>query len=164
MHGSVRKTSVLLGALIAAVSMSAHAANPKVNSASTSLNPDHDLVCTVKLSGLGNTSTLVDGLCRADAEVEWVCVTNSGKIPNAANKRSEFTDVSASGLFQSGRNGSVTMTLTAEPQPPSDFSCPSGQRLRLNSVSYTNVEFVSNYLSGPVSLPSQSAGPFYGTR
>ncbi len=46
--------------------------------------------------------------------------------------------VLATGSFSSGKNGNVTASLTVDP-PPSDISCPNGQRLQLASVSYSNV-------------------------
>ena len=47
--------------------------------------------------------------------------------------------VSASGDFTSGKNGSITGSLTLSP-PPSTLDCPGGQREVLASVSYTNVQ------------------------
>jgi hypothetical protein len=47
--------------------------------------------------------------------------------------------VTATGTFSSGKNGSISQSLTLEPPSPGSFSCPGGQTLVLASVSYTNV-------------------------
>jgi hypothetical protein len=46
--------------------------------------------------------------------------------------------VSATGTFNSGKNGNVTASLTVSP-PPSDISFPNGQKLQTAQVTYMNV-------------------------
>ena len=43
-----------------------------------------------------------------------------------------------SSILTSGKNGQITGCLTVDP-PPTELTCPNGQRLVLVSVSYTNV-------------------------
>jgi hypothetical protein len=73
------------------------------------------------------------------------------------NKTTVSGPVSASGTFNSGKNGNVTASLTVSP-PPSDISCPNGQTLKLASVSYTNVVLTDTTNQVSVSLGDFSSG------
>jgi hypothetical protein len=65
-------------------------------------------------------------------------VKSGGHDASAQDKTTVAGPVSASGTFNSGKNGEVTTSLTVSP-PPSEISCPPKQSLELASVSYTNV-------------------------
>ena len=58
--------------------------------------------------------------------------------PKAANKETRAAQVSTGGSFQA-KNGRVQASLTTGPLSPGGFTCPSGQRLVLASVSYSNI-------------------------
>ena len=66
-------------------------------------------------------------------------MNNGGGNPSAQNKTTVSGPVVATGTFNSGKNGQVTASLTAQPPGPGGFSCPPGQKLELAQVSYTNV-------------------------
>src|SRR6266480_5911164 len=66
------------------------------------------------------------------------CLNHGQQCPNAANKVNVQSDVSTTGTFTSGKNGSIRASLTVDP-PDTTLNCPGGQRLVLVSVSYTNV-------------------------
>jgi hypothetical protein len=68
----------------------------------------------------------------------YACINGGGNHPQAANKETVNAEVFANGSFEP-RNGRVQASLTAGPPSASAFSCPSGQRLVLASVSYTNI-------------------------
>ena len=72
-----------------------------------------------------------------------MCVNKGGGNPSAANKTTVSGPVSATGTFNSGKNGNVTASLTLSPPPPpppSTFSCPKGQKgPELAQVTYTSV-------------------------
>jgi hypothetical protein len=68
----------------------------------------------------------------------YACINGGGNHPQAANKETVNAEVSANGSFEP-RNGRVQASLTAGPPSAGAFSCPSGQRLVLASVSYTNI-------------------------
>jgi hypothetical protein len=77
----------------------------------------------------------------ATANAVYGCLNHGAQCPNAANKISVSGQVSAQGTFTSGKNGSISASLTVDPPPPpATFSCPGGQRLVLVSISYTNVK------------------------
>ena len=101
------------------------------------VNSDGSLNACFKIAGLGDNQ-LVTVTASAHADAVYGCLNHGGQCPNAANKVEVHQDVSASGTFTSGRNGSIRASLTIEP-PPTSLRCPGGQTLVLISISYSNV-------------------------
>jgi hypothetical protein len=130
--------------------------SPHFVSASGSLNNDGSLTVNFKEAGLG-TNQNIDYVLSADGTATWVCVNNGGANPSAKNKTTVNGPVSATGTFNSGKNGNVTASLTVNP-PPSDISCPSGQTLMLASASYTNVTLTDTTNNVSISLGDFSTG------
>jgi hypothetical protein len=124
-------------ALLAMMATAAFAQNEHFIRASANLNNDGTLTVSFKEAGLG-TNQNIDYTLTAQATATYVCVNRGGANPSAQNKTTVAGPVSASGTFNSGKNGQVTASLTVSP-PPSDISCPPGQSLELASVTYTNV-------------------------
>jgi hypothetical protein len=133
---SVAALVMLVGVL--AVVPAAQADSPHFITASASINDAGQLVCTFKEAGLGNTLTTAKISCSADATAVYQCFNNGGNHPKAGNKETVGGPVSSSGTFPV-RNGQTTGSLTVSPPGPGDFTCPSGQTLYLQSVSYTNI-------------------------
>ena len=123
--------------LVAFAASAALAQNEHFIRANGSLNNDGSLTVSFKEAGLG-TNQNITYVLSADATATYVCVNRGGANPSAQNKTTVAGPVSSTGTFNSGKNGSVTASLTVSP-PPSDISCPRGQSLELASVSYTNV-------------------------
>jgi hypothetical protein len=75
-----------------------------------------------------------------NAEYAWGCINGGGNHPQATNKETSNTPVSTGASF-TPNNGRVqgTIVTTPAPQPPSGFSCPSGQTLVLASATYTGM-------------------------
>ena len=121
----------------AALAVPALAVNAHFINASAAVNGDGSLTVSFKEAGLG-TNQNINYTASADGTATWVCVNNGGANPSAQNNTTVNGPVSASGTFNSGKNGNVTASLTAQP-PPSNISCPNGQKLKLASSSYTNV-------------------------
>lgn len=109
---------------------------PKFHSATASINNAGALVVSFDERGLGNEN--VDYTLTADASATYACINRGGHNPAAANKRTFNADVSAGGSFEV-KNGRVQASLTAGPISAGDFTCPSGQRLVLADVSYSNI-------------------------
>jgi len=119
-----------------------------------------DLTVTWKEAGLGDTVS-VNYLATATAAARYQCVNRGGKCPAAANKEEVFTDVSAPGTFSSGKNGSITGSLTIE-APVGPMVCPGNQVKVLTAVSYTNIALAdtTNGISAPATPPSLAmSGP-----
>lgn len=123
--------------LVLAMVSPAHADSPHFVRADATIS-GANLVVSFKEAGLG-TNQLINYVASADASATYVCVNNGGGNPSAKNKTTVSGPVSASGAFSSGKNGSVTASLTLTPPSAGGFSCPSGQDLELAVVSYTNV-------------------------
>jgi hypothetical protein len=98
----------------------------------------NNLVVDFKEAGLG-TNQLITYVASANATATYVCVNNGGGNPSAQNKTTVSGPVSATGTFNSGKNGQVTASLTINPPGPGGFSCPPGQSLEIAQVTYTNV-------------------------
>ncbi len=114
------------------------AASPHFINASASLDNAGNLVVSWKEAGLGNDA-LISYVTNANASATYACINGGNKHPQASNKMTIDGPVSASGTFSSGKNGDINGSLTLNPPSAGSFSCPSGQRLVLASVSYSNV-------------------------
>jgi hypothetical protein len=155
----MRRMLVVAAAVTATAALAVPAAlavNAHFISAGASLNNDGTLTANFKEAGLG-TNQNIDYALTADGTATYVCVNKGGANPSAQNKTTVNGPVSATGSFNSGKNGNVTGSLTVSP-PPSNISCPKGQTLQLASASYDNVTLtdVTNGIS--VSLGSFSTG------
>jgi len=148
--------SVIALAFLGLVSTAAYAVSPHFVRASGTLNSDGSLTVSFKEAGLG-TNQNIDYTLTADATATYVCVNRGGANPSAQNKTTVAGPVSASGTFNSGKNGQVTASLTVSP-PPSDISCPPGQSLELAFVSYTNVTLTDTTNNVSVSLGDFTSG------
>lgn len=140
-------TTLLLMAIAVPAAL---ADSPHFISASAKLS-GANLVVSFKEAGLGNNQ-LINYVASADATAVYVCVNNGGGNPSAKNKTTVNGPVSASGTFSSGKNGSISQSLTLTPPSAGSFSCPSGQDLEMASVSYTNVAITdtTNNVSKPI--------------
>ncbi len=136
----MRKLIVLLTLVVSgSVAVpAAQADSPHFIKASASINNSGQLVCSFKEAGLGTTLTTANISCSADATAVYQCFNNGGQHPKAGNKETVGGPVSNGGAFPV-RNGQTTGTITVDPPGPGDFSCPNGQTLFLQSVSYTNI-------------------------
>jgi len=155
----MRKLTLLLAVLVVAVAApTAFAGSPHFikNATSSSINGS-SLVCNFKEAGLesGSTETIT---CSAHEAVTYECVNGGGKNPSAANKTTFQTDDQSSGEFTADKNGNLVGSQTLEVTSPSElnFSCPSGQRLVLVSVFYTNVQVTDQTSGASASLADQS--------
>ena len=137
----MKRLSILTLAMIALssfVAITVWADSPHfLRTSANGLNSDGTVNVCFKIAGLGDNQTLTV-TASAHADAIYGCLNHGQQCPNAANKVEVQSDVSASGMFTSGKNGSITACLTVEP-PPTSLTCPNGQRLVLVSVSYTNL-------------------------
>jgi len=102
------------------------------------VNSDGSLNASFKIAGLGSNQS-IDVTASAHADATYGCLNKGNNCPNAANKVNVQSNVSATGTFTSGKNGSIRASLTVDP-PDTTLTCPGGQKLVLVSVSYTNVK------------------------
>lgn len=131
-------TLAWIAALMIMVAGTASAANPHFLRADASgPNNAGNLSVSFKIAGLGDNETITV-TATADATAVYACQNRGGNFPSDPKKTDVSGPVSASGDFQSGKNGQVSGSLTLVP-PSTDLNCPGGQRQVMLSVSYTNV-------------------------
>jgi hypothetical protein len=128
-------------ALVVLVAGSALAGPPQTSgahfmSATGSVNASGALVVAFDEAGVG-TSSITYSL-NADATAVYACINGGNNHPKAANKETINGDVTGGATFEP-KHGRVTGSVSAGPISAGSFSCPSGQRLVLASVSYTNI-------------------------
>ena len=140
----------------ALIAQQAFADSPHFIRASGSLNNDGSLTVNFKEAGLG-TNQNINYELTANASATYVCVNKGGANPSAQNKTTVAGPVSATGTFNSGKNGQVTASLTVDP-PPSDISCPPGQSLQLAQVSYTDIVLTDLTNSESITVPNVNSG------
>ena len=148
----LRKFGIIavLSLLLVAVSASVALAGANFKSATSTVNGDGALVVNFDESGLGNGD--VDYELKADATALYACLNKGGKNPSAANKRSFEGQVSEGTSFEP-KNGRVIASMTAGPLKAPNFTCPSGQRRVLSTVSYTNILFTDTTINKSISVP-----------
>jgi len=148
---------LMLAGVVTAASVSpALAVSPHFVSAAGTLNSNGTLTVNFKEAGLG-TNQNINYTLSANASATYVCVNKGGANPSASNKTNVAGPVSASGTFNSGKNGNVTASLTVSP-PPANLNCPGGQTQQVASVTYTGVTLTDTTNGITVSLGDFSSG------
>jgi hypothetical protein len=99
------------------------------------------LVTSFKDAGLGTGTDSIAITLTANGSATYQCFNKAGNKPQGVPKSAGPTAVVGSGNFPV-RHGQTTGTVSAGPVA-SPISCPSGQRLFLESVTYTDT-FVSD--------------------
>jgi hypothetical protein len=142
-----RKLITLMASLIAALVVTAGvatspalAASPHFLFATNSIDTSTGALNTAfKEAGLGTGTTSVAITLTADATATYQCYNKAGNKPQGVPKSVGPTGVSGSGDFPV-RHGQTTGTLVAGPLSQGSFSCPSGQLLFLDAVTYSNTQ------------------------
>jgi hypothetical protein len=112
-------------------SVNFHSATNSIDSTTGALN------VAFFVSGLGNTVTSAPVTVNADGTAVYQCINNGGNHPKAGNKETVSGPLTTTQNFPV-RNGQVSGTISTGPPGPGTFSCPSGQSLFLESVTYSN--------------------------
>jgi len=157
------RTAVTLATVLAMLALAgaASAASPHFIKASASgPNTAGQLVVSFKEAGLGDNE-LITYRASADATATYACINGGGKHPQATNKEEVSGPVEATGTFSSGKNGSISQTLTLNPPSPGSFTCPPGQRLVLANVSYQNVAITDTTNNVTESIPGTFSRVFF---
>jgi hypothetical protein len=111
--------------------------SPHFQFAHNSVGGAGTLTTSFKEVGLGTGISSVVITVNADATALYQCFNNGGHHPKAENKETVQTHLQISGTFPVS-HGNTTGSLSVGPPGPGDFSCPSGQTLFLQSVTYSN--------------------------
>ena len=118
-------------------------------SASASVNNDGALVVNWDEAGLGQQQ--INYTLSADATAIYACVNGGGNHPKATNKQAVEGQVNNGATF-TPENGRVKESLTAGPLSAGSFTCPSGQKLVLAKVTYSNIvltDTTNNVVANP---------------
>jgi hypothetical protein len=141
----MRRASVVLMVGVFALALGSQAAladSPHFLFADNSVSSSTGALTTsFKDAGLGTGTTSIQITLTVDnATAVYQCFNNGGNHPKAGNKETVSTSLSTTGTFPV-RNGQTTASLTVGPPGQGDFSCPNGQSLFLQEVTYsgTNV-------------------------
>jgi len=132
----VSSLAVLAILALGLFAQAAIAANPHFLRASARLAGDN-LAVSFKEAGLGNNQS-IDYVASADFSRTDSCVNGGKKVPSDPKKTDTSGVVEASGTFSSGKNGSISQTLTLVPLGTT-LECPPGQQETLISLTYFNV-------------------------
>jgi hypothetical protein len=111
--------------------------NPHFQFADNSVNTAGTLTTSFKEVGLGTGISSVTITLNADASALYQCFNNGGNHPKAGNKETVSAHLQTSGSFPVS-NGNATGSLSVGPPSPGGFTCPSGQTLFLQTVTYSN--------------------------
>jgi hypothetical protein len=122
----------MTAAVASADSASFHYANASISSSTGAITVDF------KLTGLGTGVSSVIINLNGSATATYQCWNNGGKHPKAGNKTTVPGPITQSGTFDVS-HGQVTDSFSAGPLGPGSFSCPSGQTLYLEAVSYSGI-------------------------
>jgi hypothetical protein len=110
--------------------------------------------------GTGTTSVTIT-LTVENATAVYQCFNNGGNHPKAGNKETVSTSLQASGTFPV-RNGQTTASLSVGPPSQGDFTCPSGQSLFLQSVTYSGITVSDAFGNSLGATPDPiSSGPIH---
>jgi hypothetical protein len=104
-------------------------------------------------AGLGHTN--VDYVLAYHFSAVFGCFNNGGKHPKAQNKATVSSDSTTSASFEP-KNGRVRASISTGAPSAGAFSCPSGQTLRLASVSYTGITLTDVTNNVAASVPDAS--------
>ncbi len=142
---TMRRIAFVLISAVATVVMAASAAladSPHFIFADNSINSSTGaLVTSFKDAGLGTGTTSIAITLKANASATYQCYNKAGNKPEGVPKSAGPSALVGSGNF-AVRHGQTTGSLSVGPVA-SPISCPSGQRLFLDSVTYTDT-FVSD--------------------
>ena len=141
----MRRIAFVLISAVTTVVMGATAAladSPHFLFADNSINTSTGALSTnFKDAGLGTGTDSIAITLTANGSATYQCFNKAGNKPQGVPKSAGPSAVVGSGNFPV-RHGQTTGTVSAGPVP-SPISCPSGQRLFLESVTYTDT-FVSD--------------------
>jgi hypothetical protein len=106
-------------------------------SATGSVNDSGALVVSWDEAGVGQQQ--INYVLTADSTATYACLNGGGNHPKAANKATFAGPLTSPSVGFLPQNGRVVGSISVGPLSAGSFSCPSGQRLVLASVSYTNI-------------------------
>jgi hypothetical protein len=134
-HSKIKRTVIVATAALATLMLGATAAmasSPHIVGSPSTTVSGNSLILSASVAGLGSVEAVTLGL-DGTVDVSSRCYTKSGNKPQAANKQESITvDQTATFAVRNGRTN-ATFTVT----PLSTLSCPGGQHVVIESVTYS---------------------------
>jgi hypothetical protein len=138
----MRRIAFVLISAAAAVVMTATSAladSPHFIFATNSIDTSSGaLVTSFKDAGLGTGTTSIAITLSAQASATYQCYNKAGNKPQGVPKSVGPTALATPPTPFPVRHGQTTGSLSLGPLGPGSFSCPSGQILFLDAVTYSN--------------------------
>ena len=135
----------LLAVPIAAAALAVALAGPASADSPHFLRADASVSATTgapsvafKDAGLGTGASSIAITLTADATAVYQCFNGGGNHPQAGNKTTVTAPVSATEQSPV-RHGSTAGVISAGPPGAGGFTCPNGQKLFLQNVSYSGI-------------------------
>jgi hypothetical protein len=152
----LRKIGIIgvLSLMLVAVTASVALAAPNFKSATSDVANNGALVVSFDERGLGNEN--IDYTLTADATAVFACFNRGGRNPEAANKETISEPVVAEASIEP-KNGRVVESITTDPPSAGGFTCPPGQNLVLESVTYTNIVLTDTTNDVSTTVPDASS-------
>lgn len=122
-------------------------------SASGSVDSSGALVVAFDEAGVGTSD--INYTLSTDATATYACINGGGNHPKAANKETHPGHLTGNFTIQP-KHGRVIASVSVGPIDAGSFSCPSGQRLVLAAVSYTNIVLTDTQNNVAVSIADTS--------
>ena len=125
----------------------------------SAIGTDGTISISFKEAGLG-TNTLTSYAMGGYFVSYYGCINHGGNHPSASNKTAESGTVAITATIPSGKNGSVSATLSfTPPAPDTVLDCPGNQVAVLADISYTNLSLTdkTNQIDANLSTTHESA-------
>lgn len=135
--------------------------SPHFISATASVNNAAELVVNFKEAGLG-ANQLINYEVDATATGQYQWFNHGGNKPQGQPFQFGPTNVSATGSFDSGKNGNVTASITVSPPPPSAdvLAAGSGKNWTLQlTVTYSSITITDLTNGVTETVTPESVGP-----
>ena len=123
------------------------------------IGTDGTISVSFKEAGLGSDQLITYAL-GGSFVADYGCVNHGGNHPSASNKTAQSGNIAVTGTFSSGKNGSISGTLSfTPPAPDTVLSCPGNQVAVLADISYSGLSLTdsTDQVSATLSLTAESA-------
>jgi len=123
------------------------------------ISSDGTISVKFKESGVGNNQ-LITYSFSGSFSANYGCVNRGGNHPSATNKEFLADNFTVTGAFESGKNGTISQTLSFTP-PDADtvLNCPGNQVAILADIVYSNLSLSDSTNSVSATLSTTSLGP-----
>jgi len=135
------RVAICLLALAGFTTIAAQAQSPHFIGSATVLGvfSDGSISVSFKEAGVGNNQ-LITYLFTGSFTADYGCINKGGNHPSATNKTAVAGPINVPATFSSGKNGSISQTITFTPPDASSvLSCPGNQDAVLADITYSGL-------------------------